>query len=219
MTYIRYRSREEKWNGIKFCWTGSSGSVESWSATASILGERAAPGDRRESIPEFIRVSRKHLRSAILRTNCAHQQKTTTKSILDPVDPTKVSKTPKQSRKGRRRTSVPHEVSPPVEKTNADFNIAEPESDAAVLVKDGMAVRLRHVRSSRISKPASKRPIGRQKDTTGLSATKDRHRRTGKDPVDVSTLSTEVVDGSINTTMRRSTRGLKRSRSRRQGFR
>ena len=90
----------------------------------------------------------------------ARQQKTTTKSILDPVDPAKIFKTPRQSRKGRRRASVLHDISHEVEKTTVDSNIAESKSDMAVSVKDGMCARLRSVHSSRVSKPASKRSIG-----------------------------------------------------------
>lgn len=33
---------KDRWNGTKFCWTGSSSNVESWSATALVLGEKAA---------------------------------------------------------------------------------------------------------------------------------------------------------------------------------
>ena len=122
----------------------------------------------------------------------ARRQKTTTKSISDPVDPSKVFKTPRQSQKARRRTSVPHNILPAVERTNADFNNAEPKSDTAVPIKDGMDARLRHVHSSRISKLASNRPNGRQKDTTRPSSLRDRHRWTSKETMDVSTLNSPL---------------------------
>lgn len=147
------------------------------------------------------------------------QKPSTAKSFLDPVDPAKVTKTPKQKRKGLRRTSVPRGNSRAAEKTNVDSKNAEPKSDAATRVKDGMRARLRPVHSSRVSKPAPKRPIGRQKDTTRLSPTRDKNRRTGKAPLLMSISSKEVVDQSANTSMQRSTRGSKRSQNLRLGSR
>ena len=136
------------------------------------------------------------------------------KSILDPMNPAKIFKNPKKKRKNRRMTSVPHDIPQAVDQMNVDFNITEPKCDVAAPVKDGMRTRLRPIRSSRISKPASKRSIGQQRDTKRLSPIRDGHRRTGKDPVDVSTLSSEVVDESMKMNMQRSTRGLKRLQSR-----
>lgn len=124
------------------------------------------------------------------------QKPSTAKSIFDPVHSAKVTKTPKQKREGRRRRSVPRDTSRAAEKTNADFNTAKLKSDAAVSVKDRMHVRLRPGHSSRVSKSASKRPIGRQKDTT-----RGRHRRTGEELLRMSTSSKEVIDQSMNTSM------------------
>ncbi|KAI9889401.1 MAG: hypothetical protein M1814_005337 [Vezdaea aestivalis] len=143
----------------------------------------------------------------------AFQQNTTTKSILDPVNPAKISKTPRQSRKGRREASVRHDISLEAEKTTVNSNIAEPKSDTAISVKDGICARLRPVHSSRISKPTSKGSIGRRRDTTGLSSMRDRHQRTRKELVDMPTSSMEVV----TTTLRRSTRRSKPSQSHRLG--
>ena len=90
------------------------------------------------------------------------QELSRAKSILDPVDPGKVTKASRQKKKCRRRTSVSRDTSRAAEKTNVDFKTAEPKSNAAVPVKDGMCARLRSVHSSRVFKLASKKPTGRQ---------------------------------------------------------
>ena len=109
------------------------------------------------------------------------QKPSTTKSILDPVDPGKVTKALKQKRKGRRRTSVSRDISRATEKTKVESKTAEPKSDAAVPVKEGIHARLRSVHSSRVSKPASKKSLGRQKDSSRLSSKRARQRRTVED--------------------------------------
>lgn len=142
---------------------------------------------------------------------CAPPRKpSTTKSILDPVDPAKVTETLKQKRKGLQRTNVSRSILRAAEKMNSDSNTVEPQSDAAVPVEDGIRARLRSVRSSRVSKPTTKRPIGRQRDATRLSPPRDRHRRTGNDPLDMWTSSREVIDWSMHASMQKSTRGSKR---------
>lgn len=155
---------------------------------------------------------------------CTRPQKPSmAKSILDRVDPAKVTKTPKQKRKGRRGTSVLCHTSQAAEKTaekpNVDINTAEPTSVAAVPVKNGMRARLQPLPSSRVSKPTPKRPIGRHKDTTRLSRTEDRHQLAREEPLHMSTLCKEVIDQSMNTSMQRSTRGSKRSQNLRLGSR
>ena len=85
------------------------------------------------------------------------QKPSTVTSILDPVDPAKVAKTPKQKGKGRRRTNVPRDTSRAAKKTNVDSSLAKPTSEAAVPVKDGILARLGPVHSSRVSKPAPKK--------------------------------------------------------------
>ena len=180
---------------------------ESGSRRSKRVGSRAHPSLRAINASGVDHAAKKRIRP---------QKPLRAKSILDPVDPAKVTKTPKQKRKGRRRTSVSRDTARAAEKTNVDFNTAEPKSDEAVPVKDGMR---RSVHSSRVSKPAPKRPIRRQKDTTRLSPTRDRHRQTEEEPLHMSILSKEVIDQSKNTSMQRSIRGSKRSQSLRLGSR
>lgn len=120
----------------------------------------------------------------------------TAKSILDPVDPAKVAKSSKKKQSTRQRTMVARDVSQAAEKTNVDSSAAGPRCDAAVPIEDGIRARLRPVHASRVSKPAPKRPIGRQKETTRPSSTKG--------------TSKNVSGRSINASIQRSTRGSKR---------
>lgn len=124
------------------------------------------------------------------------QKPSTAKSILDPVDPAKVNKISNKKRSARQRTTVPRDVSQAAEKTNVDSSAAEPRYDAAVPVEDGLCARLRSVHASRVSKPAPKRPIGRQKDMTRPSPT----RGTSKN----------ATGRSINPSVQRSTHESKR---------
>ena len=131
------------------------------------------------------------------------QKPSAAKSILDPVDPAKVTKTFNKKRNVRRRTMVPRSVSQAAEKTNLDSNTTEPKSNVAVLVEDGIHAHLRPIRASRVSKSTPKRPIGRQNDTTRPSPTRGP--------------SKNVTGRSRNTLVQRSTRGSKRLQSRRPG--
>ena len=110
--------------------------------------------------------------------NRAHPQKTSTaKSILDSVDSVKVTKTSKSKRKSRRRMSISGNISRTAEKTIVDFKTVDYKSDAAASVKDElMRARLRLIHPSCLTKPAVKRLIGRQKDTTRLPSMRERHR-------------------------------------------
>ncbi|KAL8789781.1 MAG: hypothetical protein Q9195_006673 [Heterodermia aff. obscurata] len=90
------------------------------------------------------------------KTRARSQKPSKAKSILDLVDPSKVTKASKQNRKGRRRTSVSDDISQAKEKTSVDFktaepNTTEPKSDAADPIKDGIHACLRSVHSSRVS--------------------------------------------------------------------
>lgn len=129
----------------------------------------------------------------------------TAKSILDPVDPAKVTKTSNKKRSVRQKTMVPRDISHAAGKTNVDSSAAEPRCDAAVLVRDGIRPRLRPVHTSRVSKPAPKRPIGRQKDMTRSSPTKG--------------TSKNVTGRSMNASVQRRTRESKRLQSRHPGSR
>ncbi|KAL9100367.1 MAG: hypothetical protein Q9163_004249 [Psora crenata] len=185
---------------------GASTGQKSGSRRSTRVSSRALPSPRVTEASGVDRLAKKIARP---------QRPSTAKSILDPVDPAKVTKTPKQKWKGRRRTNVPRDISRATEKTNVGSNTTEPGSYVALPVKDGIRARLRPVHSSRVSKPAPKKPIGRQRDATRLSPTRYRHRGTGKDALDMPTSSKKVFDPSINTSTQRSTRGSKRSQSRR----
>ena len=115
------------------------------------------------------------------KTRARSQKSSTTKSIFAPVDPGKVIKASKKERKGRRRTSLSRDTSRATEKRKVESKTAEPKTDAAVPVKEGIHARLHSVHSSRVSKPASKKSLGRQKDSSRLSSTRARQRRTVED--------------------------------------
>ena len=148
------------------------------------------------------------------------QKPSTATSILDPVDPAKVTKTPKRKGKGRRRTNVPRDTSRVAEKTNVDSSLAEPANEVAVPVKDGIRARLGPVHSSRVSKPAPKKSVVQGKGNSKLSPAKDTDRRTGKDrPGTSSTSSKKAVGRSIDSSSRRSTRVSQRFEDCRLGAR
>ncbi len=112
----------------------------------------------------------------------------TAKSILGPIDPAKVNKTCNKRRSPYRRAEISHS------------STAEPEKEAAVPIKDGMCAHLRPIHSSRVSKPASTRLMGQQKQDAKLSRTRDVHRRTGKRPPSMSSASNrKIVERSMDT--------------------
>ena len=90
----------------------------------------------------------------------ARQQKIMINLILDPVNPTRVFKIPKQSRKRNPRTSVLHNFSQADENINIDHSIAESRNNIVVPVNE-MRARLRPIRSSRVPKSTSRRPTER----------------------------------------------------------
>ena len=120
----------------------------------------------------------------------------TAQSILNPIDPTKVNKASNKRRSPHRRTEISQRQVHATEDM-IDSSTAEPGKEAAVLVKDGMCAHLRPIHSSRVSKTASKRPMGQQKAKP--PRTRDMHRRTGKHPPDTSSaLNRKTVEPSMD---------------------
>ncbi|MDI1488802.1 MAG: hypothetical protein OHK93_008078 [Ramalina farinacea] len=136
------------------------------------------------------------------------QKSSTARSILRPVNPARVSKASNKRQSLRRRRTVPRGVlQAAVGKTIIDSSPAERRSEAALPVKDRTRACLRPPHSSRVSKPAPRRPIGQRKGDTKLSPTRDTHRRTGKDhPGTPLTPSRKVVGRSMDLSLRRSAR-------------
>ncbi|KAI4196204.1 MAG: hypothetical protein LQ350_006697 [Teloschistes chrysophthalmus] len=121
----------------------------------------------------------------------ARPRKPTAKSILDPVDPAKVTKPSNKRRSPRQRKDVPRGVLQAAETTIIGPGPpTEPGSKVAGPAKDGIRSRLR---SSRVSKPVSKTPIGQPKGDTKLLPPRSTHRRTRKPLAGALTLSRKVV--------------------------
>lgn len=140
------------------------------------------------------------------------QKPSTAKSILGPIEPAKVNKASYKKRSPYRRTEISQRQVHATENTIIDSSTAEPGKEAAVPVKDGMCADLRPIYSSRVSKPAPKRPMGQPKQDAKLSRTRDTHRRTRKHPPGIlSASSRKIVERSMDTSPRRRVRASMQS--------
>lgn len=92
------------------------------------------------------------------KANGRKRKQSTTRSILSPVDPGKVSKMPSKRRSPRQKMNVPRGTSQAVEKTATDSRTHQPRSKQ--VVKDVLPASLRPIHSLRVSKPGRKRPTG-----------------------------------------------------------
>lgn len=136
----------------------------------------------------------------------------TTRSILSPFDPAKVSKAPSKRRSPRQMMSVLCGTSQAAEKTTTDSSSPESRSKQVFPVRDAMPASLRLIHSSRVSKPGGKRPTELRRDGTqrlkrevnfGLSSTPSTGRK---------------IQQSGNASLRRSTRTSKPPERFRPGY-
>ena len=136
------------------------------------------------------------------------RKQSTARSILGPVDPTKVSKAPSKRRSPRGKMSFPCGASQEAEKTNTDSDTPASRSKQVCKVKHVMPASLRPIHSSRVSKPAGKQPTRLRMDGTKSSPT-GRHRLTGEGNLGMSSnpsTGRRAMQQSGNASLRRSAR-------------
>lgn len=134
------------------------------------------------------------------------RKQSTTRSILSPVDPAKVSKAPSKRRSPRQQMSVPCDTSQTAEKTTTDSS--NPESRS----KQAMPASLRPIHSSRVSKPRGKRPTRQRRDGTKLPITTGAHRlkrEYNSGPSSTPSTGRKAMQQSADASLRRSTRTSK----------
>lgn len=155
------------------------------------------------------------------KANGCIRKQSTTRSILSPVDPAKVSKRHGKRRSPRRKMSVPCDALQSTGKTNTDPSTPESRSKQAFKVKDTIPASLRPVHSSRVSKPGKKRPSGLSRDGTKLPLTNGTHWPKREYNLGLSsTPSTgrKAMQQPANASLRRSTRISKPPERFRPGF-
>jgi len=146
------------------------------------------------------------------KANGRKRKQLTTRSILSPMNPAKVSKAPSKRRSPRQKMSVPCDASQAVEKTITDSITPESRSKQVFKVKDAMPASLRPIHSSRVSKLGGKRPTKLRRDGTKLPLTTGTHRLKREYNFGLSsTPSTgrKAMQQSANASLRRSTRTSK----------
>ena len=99
-----------------------------------------------------------------------------TRSILSPVNPSRISKAPEKKRTGRRKVSISYNTSQSAEKTTIDPSVSEPGCKRTSKVKSIMPTPLRPIHSSRVSKSGSKRSTELHANGTKLGPTLARIR-------------------------------------------
>lgn len=109
------------------------------------------------------------------KANDRKRKQSTARSILSPVDPTKVSKAPSKKRSPHQKMSVSCDASQTVEKTTVDSSNPQSRSKQVFKAKNATPASL-----SKVSKPGSKRPTRLRKDGTKLTSTTDTHLLTRK---------------------------------------
>ena len=145
----------------------------------------------------------------------------TTRSILSPVDPAKVSKRHSKRRSPRRKMSVPCDALQSTGKTNTDPSTPESRSKQAFKVKDTIPASLRPVHLLRVSKPGKKRPSGLSRDGTKLPLATGTYWPKREHNLGLSsTPSTarKAMQQPANASLRRSTRKSKPPERFRPGF-
>jgi len=155
------------------------------------------------------------------KANGRKRKQSTTRSVLSPVDPAKVSKAPSKRRSPRRKMSVPCGASQAAGKTTTDPSTPESRSKEAFKVKDTIPASLRPSHSSRVSKPGKKRPSGLSRDGTMLPLTTGTHWPKREYNLGLSSSPStgrKAMQQPANASLRRSTRKLKPPERFRPGF-
>ena len=124
-------------------------------------------GDQGQSKGASSRVLRNHLFKPS-EANGRKTKQSTTKSILSPTDPAKVSKASSKRRSPRQKIQVPYNASQPGKKTTTNSSTPESRSKQAFKVKDAMPSALRPTHPSRVSKPGKKWPTELRRGGTKL---------------------------------------------------
>lgn len=168
------------------------------------------------------RVLRNHTANEASRPNRSSKasgrkgKQSTARSILSPIDPSNVSKEPRQKRSLRRRImNVSDDTSHAAEKATIDLDIPDPRSKRTSKSKYVTPASLRPIHSSRISKSGGNRRTGLRSNGTKLFSKADGRQKTrGKTPGMLSTPSAgrKAMEQSVsaNASLRRSTRVLKK---------
>lgn len=155
------------------------------------------------------------------KANGRKRKQWTTRSILSPVDPAKVSKGHSKRRSPRRKMSVPCGASQAAGKTTTDPSTPESRSKQAFKVKDTIPASLCPIHSSRVSKPGKKGPSGLSRDGTKLPLTTGTHWPKRKYNLGLSSTpltSRKAMQQPANASLRRSTRTSKPPERFRPGF-
>ncbi|KAF7506289.1 hypothetical protein GJ744_011862 [Endocarpon pusillum] len=172
-------------------------------------------GGQRSSKRAGLRALRNHFATEaskpnkLLKANGRQQKRSTARSVLSPVDPTKVSKAPRSHRSPYQKMSGLCNGSQAAETASSNSNTPKPRRKQEFKAKDAMPPSLRPIHSSRVSKPGDKRPARRGRNGTKLPPTTGTHRTIRKD--DLGTSSTpsagrKVRQHSAKVSPRRSTR-------------
>ncbi|KAL8648993.1 MAG: hypothetical protein Q9210_004661 [Variospora velana] len=132
------------------------------------------------------------------KANSRKRKQSAARSILSPVNPTKISKASSKRRSSRRKLSVLCDSLQRAEKMTIDSIVPQSKSKQAFKIKDAMPASLRSIHSSRMCKPGGKRLSGLAPAGTP--------RQTRKK--DLGRLSTgkKAMQQSANASLRRSTR-------------
>ena len=146
------------------------------------------------------------------KANSRKRRQSTTRSILSPIDPAKVSKTSSKRRSLRQKTNVPRDTSQAVEMTTTDSSAPKLRSKQAFKSKDAILRSLHPVHSSRVSKPGAKRLTGLRKDGTKPTPIVNIYRCIREDNLGTpltSSTDRKAVRQSANASLRRSARTKK----------
>ncbi|KAL8973570.1 MAG: hypothetical protein Q9197_002193 [Variospora fuerteventurae] len=146
------------------------------------------------------------------KANGRKRKQSTARSILSPVNPTKISKAPSKRRSFRRKLSVLCDSPQAAEKMTIGPTVPQSKSKQALKIKDTMPAPLRSIHSSRVRKPGGKRisspTVGtpRQTRETNLGRLSTRSR------------GQKAMQQSADASLRRSARTSKRPERFRPGY-
>ena len=148
------------------------------------------------------------------KANGCERKQSKKRSILSPVNPTKVSKAPGKSRISHPKISIPCDVSQVAEKMTTNPGIPKHKRKQASKVKDLVPPSLRPIHSSRVSKPGEIQPAELRIDDTKLSSAIGSHRLKKEDNLGMSLAAStdkKAMKSLAKSSPRRSSRRSKKS--------
>ena len=148
------------------------------------------------------------------KANGRERKQSTKRSILSPVNPTKVSKAPGKSRISHQKMSIPCDILQTAEKTTNNSSIPKYRRKQVSKAKDTVPPSLRPIHSSRVSKPGKTQPAGLRIDGTRLSSATNSHRLKGEDNLGMLLAASTDMKASkplAKSSPRRNTRRLKKT--------